>query len=540
MDTDEKAKKLFDNFWQRLKNLVVQRRIKDVDSWDGSASNYSTAESYCNACLINLNDSDDPEEWTKVACKLPVREEGDSKDTFVRQAVYAATQRLNQTEAPEEALSAAREQLKMAYDEMGEEPPEVLTRAKSLDDLNYQVYEAAWMKYPEAYLHSVYLDSDNGMFAVLSQDGKLYRSPIEMEAGEVMLGDWFEVEQEFVPVQTRTVIRQAEGGRYRWVSQSATSVLNRVGEIDSRALFDSFIEYIEETGEYPIRQFYHQGEQFRTGQADFVARDGNVLITSGLYDEDNILATKEIEALQNEPDYWGESIGYKPLAGELLRSSDDIQIPVYTRGILKEISFLPEKHAANLFTVIHKQEVNRMALKGTVKEVFDKLFGDDSEAAEMFLEGVDETNRAIEEEKLVTRDKKEEAVEDTGEETEEVKEAETETEILVTDDVVEAVVTRLQSMENEEIVNLRTMAKEMAEAVDTANQALENIANQFEDMNTRLKALERKEEDKKRAYLEDVPRKNTVRTVYKPRQQENNKPLTAAEKAEILRNNGTY
>lgn len=43
--------------------------------WDGSASRWSDAESYCNSCLINTNPpGSKPADWTKDACKLPARE----------------------------------------------------------------------------------------------------------------------------------------------------------------------------------------------------------------------------------------------------------------------------------------------------------------------------------------------------------------------------------------------------------------------------------------------------------------------------------
>lgn len=43
--------------------------------WDGSASRWPDAKSYCASCLINTNPSGSkPEDWTKDACKLPVRE----------------------------------------------------------------------------------------------------------------------------------------------------------------------------------------------------------------------------------------------------------------------------------------------------------------------------------------------------------------------------------------------------------------------------------------------------------------------------------
>lgn len=43
--------------------------------WDGSASRWPDAKSYCDSSLINTNPSGSkPEDWTKDACKLPVRE----------------------------------------------------------------------------------------------------------------------------------------------------------------------------------------------------------------------------------------------------------------------------------------------------------------------------------------------------------------------------------------------------------------------------------------------------------------------------------
>lgn len=150
--------------------------------------------------------------------------------------------------------------------------------------------------------------------------------------------------------------------------------MNRVNEIDSRALFDSFIAHAEETGEYPYRTFLHQGETFRTGQADFIARDGYCYITSGTYDDDNVLALVEIAAFQNNPNYWGESIGYEPTqAPELLRVAE-INIPVYRAGINTEISTCPEALASAWFTVPYTMEVQRM--NSQVQEALNKLLED--------------------------------------------------------------------------------------------------------------------------------------------------------------------
>lgn len=67
----------------------------------------------------------------------------------------------------------------------------------------------------------------------------------------------------FEPRHTHiSVYRQADG-RWRWFSISATSVLNRVGEIDSRELFDNFIRRFPEQNTKPFRTFYHKGEAAR-------------------------------------------------------------------------------------------------------------------------------------------------------------------------------------------------------------------------------------------------------------------------------------
>lgn len=406
-------------------------------------------------------------------------------------------------------------------------------RALSMEILYDKVWQLAAERYPAAWLLNVFADDNNDLFAILQQDGDLYRSALTVTDGAtVEMADWVEVKLDFPQVQTRTVIRQQADGRFRWISRSATSVLNRVAEIDSTALFDNFVRHIEETGEYPIRQFYHLGEQFRTGQADFVARDGNVLLTSGLYD-DTALARAEIEAIAKEPDYWGESIGYHPLDRELVEIARGIQIPVYIDGVLKEISVLPEDSAANLFTAVRLKE--RTVLNGKIKETFVKLFGDEAAAEQWLAENVDELNRSIEASGLVTRNQEEEAPapEEPAQETPPVE---------IDDTVIEAVVARMQAVENEEILRLRATVDELdtklTGVTEQATQALTDIV-------TRLEVLEQDEEAKKRQWQEDMPR-NAVATkvIYRPRERHKDEVEevveTAAQRAERLRPKGAW
>ena len=212
------------------------------------------------------------------------------------------------------------------------------------------------------YLKDVYFDAGI-MYAIIQSDGKLYRADIRVaDDNTVTLGDLVPVTELFVPVVSRSqeqeepfqkikIIRTANG-RHRWLSISNTAILNRVGELDSRALFDSFVEHALSTGEYPYRTFNHEGEVLRTGQADFIARDGYTYITSGLYDEDSPLAAVERAAFAANPDQWGESIGYIPTSDpEIIRVGDDnLAIPVYTQGVNLEISTCLERNAASWFT----------------------------------------------------------------------------------------------------------------------------------------------------------------------------------------------
>jgi hypothetical protein len=505
-DIENKAEILIRGFWASLKDLLKERVIKDVESWDGAASNYDTTEAYCNACLINLNEGS-PEDWTQANCKLPVRQQGDSRDTFVRQAVFAAAQRINQTEAPEEALKSAARQLKKAYGEMDEEAPEVveeiISRALDMGTVWQKVWEIADQRYPLAFLHDIFTEEDGALFAVLSQEGQLYKSPISIVENQIELEEWFLVSQDFPAVETRTTIKRQKDGTYRWFSISASSTLNRVGEIDSRALFDSFEQHALETGEYPLRQFYHQGEQFRTGQADFIARDENLLITSGLFD-DSILAQKEIEAREREPEYWGESIGFLPVEREIA-SINDVKIPVYIKGVCIDISTLPEVEAANLFTKTIQMKEDNMSLTGRAMEAFIKLFENEKEANSWLEENVDEQNRSIEEDKLVTRGASEE--ESPEEEVVEVEvNLDEELDKAITEKVEEAVTRVFEAQKPEE------------DKLDALISAVGELKEGQEAFVSRLEALEKPEEEKKRQLIDDLPRKATTKVMFRPSQ----------------------
>jgi hypothetical protein len=372
----------------------------------------------------------------------------------------------------------------------------------------------------------IYYDESGMPFVVVAVGGKLFRHSIMLDEDLTTIGEAIPVMQEFVPTaRTTTTIKRMADNRWRWFSVSASSVLNRVGEIDSRDLFDSFVTHAEETGEYPIRQFYHAGESFRTGQADFLARDGNLYITSGLYDETDI-AEREVKARQKEPEYWGDSIGYLPTdKAELLEVSENVTIPVYKRGINKEISTLPEAEAANLFTANTEMlEVRRvkMALKGKQKDAFVKLFDDNEDEANQWLdEHAEARNRAIEQDGLITRSDSSEV------ETETETESETETE---TEDQETEVVYELSDEDAAQVLEKSETIQQLVAAVEALAERLEanevasqqrqkQLTDQLQEMTGRLEVVETDDETKQREWLDNQPRRfnGRARHIIRPR-----------------------
>ncbi|MHA2069974.1 MAG: hypothetical protein ACXABY_36885, partial [Candidatus Thorarchaeota archaeon] len=357
-----------------------------------------------------------------------------------------------------------------------------------------QIETQLWDVAGYPWLKDVYRDNDGSLYAIVAKDGMLFRVGIDVDGETVILGEFEQVTVVHEPTG-RMVIRQQENGQFRWFSVSSTAILNRMGEIDSSDLYDSFIAHAEETGEYPIRDFYHLGEVFRTGQFDFLARDGFVLITSGLYD-DSELAKMEIKARQKNPDYWGDSIRFLPTEDAEMLEIGGVEIPVYRAGVLVQVSTLPESDAAAWFTNgIVKQEVSRMLDKRTLG-AFVELFDGDEDAAEAWLtENAEGLNRSIEEGNYIARETEDGASED-GETPDGAADAVSVGQELVVDldeSLVDEVVRQLEGSENFVVLVLP-------------------------DLSSRITALEKDEQERKVEFLGTLPVTPRVRASYRPRQ----------------------
>jgi arsenate reductase-like glutaredoxin family protein len=523
---DTQAQNIFMNFWNGLKGLLTERKNITRPYPNEHAARITDPEKYDEFARKN-------DEFGAGVDVIYGVKDGKSEVQAIRFDVKKFT--------PDEAKAWLKDHdyadiIEFEDAEQDEEMKEE-KRAVSFDTMMGQLWENAQEKYPMAYFVNAFTDDDGSIYGLMNEEGHLYRCPVTVANGQAELGEREEVTMEFQPVATRTLIRQLPDGKFRWISRSATSVLNRVGEIDSKDLFDSFVVNIERTGKYPVRQFYHQGEQFRTGVADFVARDGDVLITSGVYD-DSELAKREIAAIQSNPSYWGESIGYLPMQQpELLKVNDGVSIPVYRTGVFKDISMLPENEAANLFTIVYSMEVKRM-LKGKIRDAFVKLFGDNEDEANKWLnENVEELNRSIQDDGLITRTAKDKPVEEVGKPIS--------TDIELNEAAVNAIVTRVMesetiapvievAMQHEIIVKLRA-------AVDGLIAKTTELEQKLNDAQAHIANLEQTDNDKKRQWLEDAPAKSVAKVTYKPRQvQTENGVVPANEIAKTLRPKVAY
>lgn len=430
----------------------------------------------------------------------------------IRQNISQETQRV------EQAMSFARlrDQLWVALD-------------------NSENAAAGW-----AYPIDVFVGDDGvSLFSIVAQNGKLYQVPMTVSGEELTLGEWVQVTEVFQPVSQNsfTVTRQKDG-TYRWLSIAATTVLNRVGEMDSAELFDSFIAHAEQTGKYPRLDFYHLGgtdpELWEFGTADYLARDGVCYIASGTFDEDHPLAQAFIQTSKNGSDEWGNSIEfYAYTEPEIIVLEPKIQIPVYRQGENIRISLVLEKDAACLFTrMVGFNEEKKRTMDPRVEAALKKLLGDDEEALEKFIESVDTVNQTVKNERLIHRQNNsaegEETEEDVAEESDEEEQQEevAQSTLLELDD--ESLAHLAQQLTNSEaFANITQSLDKLAEAVaqlvidrESDNKEIIQLKKANAKLNKQVQALSADETVKKQTWAQDLPARRTLQVTYRRRDQD--------------------
>lgn len=108
-----------------MASAAAELAVTDKE-WDGSSSRF-TPEQWRDSTVLHREPAEGQDPLTKELHSLPIREPNGDLN---RNAVHAAAARINQvTDASEEEISAAKRRLRSAYDELDEDPPEVLEAA---------------------------------------------------------------------------------------------------------------------------------------------------------------------------------------------------------------------------------------------------------------------------------------------------------------------------------------------------------------------------------------------------------------------------
>jgi len=206
------------------------------------------------------------------------------------------------------------------------------------------------------FVQDVYF-ADNSMYVVVIESGRLYRARVFVNGSDILLGDMQQVEVMFEPVQ-RMQIRQREDGRYEGFAILCTATVNKMGIVDSRGLFDSFVERFEGEGVEYVNVLHLGGSVSRIGEIRGIFRNDQALVGYLVFDE-SLMAQAAARTLAEDVDgVWGGSIEFEHY-GEptLVEFGDGISLPVTTDGKLLGYSIARAVDGAAWYTgnFIHKR-----------------------------------------------------------------------------------------------------------------------------------------------------------------------------------------
>lgn len=273
--------------------------------------------------------------------------------------------------------------------------------AVGTDDDGYALYNPDQVHW----FQELYVAGGGGLFALSAQAGKLYRSPVAVSDTSVVVGPPEQVVTKFEPVnmqRTRFVTRDTNNLPI-FLSILATAALNKANEIDSRALFDTFVERF--TGDEEYINLYHLDKaKSRIGKLLWVGRDENLLL--GLWTpDDNPVGRAVAETIEaDSAGDWGVSIEFMPdNEGSLVEVVPGIELRVFDAGTLWGASVVRSAHACSWFTG-HMPEVKErvFTMNTTIKQAIETLIKNPDALAE-FETWVDGANRTITDSGAVTR-----------------------------------------------------------------------------------------------------------------------------------------
>lgn len=367
------------------------------------------------------------------------------------------------------------------------------------------------------YIQDIMIGEGGQVFCFYETDGVYYQSDISISDGMIEISNLQEV---FDRSSNQIRVIKQPNGKYRWFGITAVSVLNRIGVFDSKALFDNLTETLD-VEPFPFATMVHVGENISLGSVDMVERYGHILLASGEFN-DTDFATETRLLIEREPNYLGFSIGFWNNSETITKSKDNKLRAMYTKGKLKEISFLPEKYAAHPLTTIlaTNEKEYRMALPNeqALREMLSKM-NFSEERIEDIVKGSNTVNRTIEDEKMEVRVKEEE-LEITQPETqasEKEQKEETRTEVKVEKEIAQSPSQNMEDFEielSDELVrtiqseietNLNTKFAEMQERISALETINSELRSDITSLQNRIKGVEVEDQERIQEIVQDLP-----------------------------------
>ncbi len=259
------------------------------------------------------------------------------------------------------------------------------------------------------WLQDLYYD-EGDLFAVTISAGRLYRWPVTVDGDAVTLGDAVAVVVSFAEtgdkrletnsqrlrqslVGGRSTIRQTDDGRWIGCSILCTATVNRMGILDSRQLFDSFVERFVGDGTEYINVLHLGGGQSRIGSLRHVWREDKLLVGIYEFTQGDPVAEAVAQRLAADEDgFWGGSIEFKHFGEpELVDVADGIRLPMTHDGQLLGYSIARNQDCAAWYT---GNLVMERSMTEKDRAVALALLGDEALVDEL-AERLDESNRAL-------------------------------------------------------------------------------------------------------------------------------------------------
>lgn len=398
-------------------------------------------------------------------------------------------------------------------------------RAKSVYDLFWQVDEIFWAADEDEFggfhwLIDVFAD-EGGMFAITSSDGKMFRWPISLDGNdEIVLGESQQVRQDFPTVNQSISVHRAANGHYYALALLSTSVLNKDGEIDSTALFDSFVDrfgtnYLHEMpGGFAFTprervNFHHiDSVEAEFGSIKSVYRSG-VCLWAVIEFDDTEMGRAVAETLAADEDgEWGISIEFVfNLESNEFIEVNGVRIRVFNEGTLHRASVVKNSKAAAWFTAIPAVAATmerdmKKEITDAIKSDLTELVGDDlaSSMVESASAHDDDINTRVAEEGMISRDADEESVPgeaDSAEDAVAEAEVELDVEVELNDAVLGALaesepIKAIEGLVNGLAENVQSLAQSLEDALATLNKSADDMATAHQAAIGRIDTIEQR------------------------------------------------